>query len=90
MAEPGDLAQPIAGVYEKLITQNLHSQIEQLEASGWKAIDEEVSAESSPHVLARHIAEAVGRRLSRLPHDKQVAAANQILQVARCRALRTR
>ncbi|WP_328845943.1 DUF3427 domain-containing protein [Streptomyces sp. NBC_00258] len=80
MAEPGDLAQPVAGVYEQLITRNLHSQIEQLEASGWKAIHEEVSAESSPHVLARHIAEAVGRRLSRLPHDKQVAAANQILK----------
>ncbi|WP_406488837.1 DUF3427 domain-containing protein [Streptomyces phaeochromogenes] len=80
MAEPGDLAQPVAGVYEQLITRNLHSQIEQLEASGWKAIHEEVSAESSPHVLARHIAEAVGRRLSQLPHDKQVAAANQILR----------
>ncbi|MFI6276390.1 DUF3427 domain-containing protein [Streptomyces sp. NPDC050988] len=80
MAEPGDLAQPVAGVYEQLITRNLHSQIEQLEASGWKAIHEEVSAESAPHVLARHIAEAVGRRLSQLPHDKQVAAANQILK----------
>ncbi|MFF5004803.1 DUF3427 domain-containing protein [Streptomyces phaeochromogenes] len=80
MADPGDLAQPVAGVYEQLITRNLHSQIEQLEASGWKAIHEEVSAESSPHVLARHIAEAVGRRLSQLPHDKQVAAANQILR----------
>jgi superfamily II DNA or RNA helicase/HKD family nuclease len=80
VAEPGDLAQPVAGVYEQLITRNLHSQIEQLEASGWKAIHEEVSAESSPHVLARHIAEAVGRRLSRLPHDRQVAAANQILK----------
>ena len=80
MAEPGDLAQPVAGVYEQLITRNLHSQMEQLEASGWKAIHEEVSAESSPHVLARHIAKAVGRRLSQLPHDKQVAAANQILK----------
>ncbi|MDQ0776994.1 superfamily II DNA or RNA helicase/HKD family nuclease [Streptomyces aurantiacus] len=79
MVEPGDLTQPVAGVYEQLITRSLQSQIEQLETSGWKAIHEEVSAESSPHVLARHIAEAVGRRLSRLPHDKQVAAANQIL-----------
>ncbi|MFJ2261848.1 DUF3427 domain-containing protein [Streptomyces sp. NPDC087844] len=79
MAESGDLAQPDAGVYEQLITETLHGQIEQLEASGWKAIHEEVSAESAPHVLARHIAEAVGRRLSRLPHDKRVAAANQIL-----------
>ncbi|MEW2573229.1 DUF3427 domain-containing protein [Streptomyces sp. NPDC047070] len=79
MAEPGDLAQPDAGVYEQLITESLHGQIEQLEASGWKAIHEEVSAQSAPHVLARYIAEAVGRRLNRLPHDKRVAAANQIL-----------
>ncbi|MFI1211964.1 DUF3427 domain-containing protein [Streptomyces sp. NPDC020802] len=80
MTESGDLAQPVAGVYEQLITQGLHSQIERLEASGWKAIHDEVTVESSPHVLARHIAETVGRRLSRLPHDKQVAAANQVLK----------
>ncbi|NSL43618.1 DEAD/DEAH box helicase [Streptomyces sp. 8P21H-1] len=79
MAEPGDVAQPVAGVYEQLITQNLRGQIEQLEATGWKAVHEEVSVESSPHVLARHVAEAVERRLSRLPYDQQVAAANQIL-----------
>ncbi|MGC5563294.1 DUF3427 domain-containing protein [Streptomyces sp. FR-108] len=79
VVEPGDLARPIAGVYEQLITEGLHGQIEEFEGAGWKALHEEVSAESSPHVLARHIAEVVGRRLSRLPHDKQVAAANQIL-----------
>ncbi|WP_167459325.1 MULTISPECIES: DUF3427 domain-containing protein [Streptomyces] len=52
----------------------------ELEAAGWKAIDAEVSAESSPHVLARHVGEAVGRRLSQLPPDKRVAVANQIMQ----------
>nr|WP_217422893.1 DEAD/DEAH box helicase [Streptomyces sp. 8P21H-1] len=57
----------------------MRGQIEQLEATGWKAVHEEVSVESSPHVLARHVAEAVERRLSRLPYDQQVAAANQIL-----------
>ncbi|MFE9649837.1 DUF3427 domain-containing protein [Streptomyces sp. NPDC006365] len=80
MAEPGDLRQPVAGVYEQLITRSLHGEIERLEEAGWKAIDAEVSAESSPHVLARYIGEAVGRRLSQLPHDKQVATANQILE----------
>ncbi|MGI5197749.1 DUF3427 domain-containing protein [Streptomyces sp. CA-288835] len=80
MAEPGDLTQPVAGVYEQLITRSLHGEIERLEAAGWKAIDAEVSAESSPHVLARYVGEAVGRRLSQLPHDKQVAVANQILE----------
>ncbi|WP_373306545.1 DUF3427 domain-containing protein [Streptomyces mirabilis] len=54
--------------------------MEQLEAAGWKTIDAEVSAESSPHVLARHISEAVGRRLGQLPPAQRVAAANQIMQ----------
>ena len=80
MAESGDRQQPIAGVYEKLITRGLHSDIERLQAAGWKAIDAEVSAESSPHVLARYIGEAVGRRLSQLAHDKQVTVANQLLE----------
>ncbi|GHD71298.1 helicase [Streptomyces mirabilis] len=80
MAESGDLTQPVAGVYEKLVTRGLHDQMEQLEAAGWKTIDAEVSAESSPHVLARHISEAVGRRLGQLPPAQRVAAANQIMQ----------
>ncbi|MCX4700452.1 DUF3427 domain-containing protein [Streptomyces sp. NBC_01373] len=80
MAEAEGRSKPIAGVYEKLITHEVHAELERFEAAGWKAIDAEVSAESSPHVLARHIGEAVGRRLSQLPHDKQVATANRILQ----------
>jgi superfamily II DNA or RNA helicase/HKD family nuclease len=80
VAGSGDPGRPVAGVYEQLITQGLLDQIDDLEVSGWKAVEAEVSAESSPHVLARHIAEAVGRRLSQLPHDKRVAAANQIMQ----------
>ncbi|MFR0352823.1 DUF3427 domain-containing protein [Streptomyces sediminimaris] len=80
MAESGDLTQPTPGVYEKLVTHGLLDQIEGLEAAGWKAIDAEVSEESTPHVLARHIAEVVGRRLARLPHAKQVAVANQIMR----------
>lgn len=80
MTESGDLAQPIAGVYEQLITERLRDRLEGLEAVGWKAIDDEVSAESTPHVLARYIGETVGRRLSQLPHSEQVAAANKIMQ----------
>lgn len=72
--------QPIAGVYEKLITQSVHDELGQLEAMGWKAIDAEVSAESSPHVLARHIGEVVARMLNQLPPDQQVPFANQILE----------
>lgn len=80
VAESGDPKQPVAGVYEQLITRTLHDRLERLEAAGWKAIDEEVSKESTPHVLARHIGEAVGRRLSQLPQDQQVIVANQVLR----------
>ncbi|MFF7562607.1 DUF3427 domain-containing protein [Streptomyces pseudovenezuelae] len=77
MAESSDLK---AGVHERLVTQELHDQIQGLEAAGWKAIDAEVSPESTPHVLARHIGETIGRRLAQLPHSEQVAVANQIMQ----------
>lgn len=80
MAQPGDSSQPVAGVYEELITQRMQGKIEGLSAAGWKTIDEEVSEESSPHVLARHISQAVSRRLSQLPHDKRVAVANRIIE----------
>ncbi|MEU6575859.1 DUF3427 domain-containing protein [Streptomyces sp. NPDC046805] len=80
LVESGGLSEPVAGVYEQLITEGLHHRIEGLEAAGWKAIDDEVSAESTPHVLARHVAEAVRRRLSGLPHKDQVAAANRIMR----------
>ncbi|MFE9096361.1 DUF3427 domain-containing protein [Streptomyces sp. NPDC007264] len=80
MGGRGDLSQPVAGVYEQLITESLHDRIEALEAAGWKAVDSGVSEESAPHVLARHIARAVERRMSQLPQKQQVAAANQIMQ----------
>ncbi|MEU6541784.1 DUF3427 domain-containing protein [Streptomyces sp. NPDC046859] len=57
----------------------MQQQMEQLHAAGWKAIDAEVSEESSPHVLARHIGQAVGRRLAQLPPDRRVTVANQIM-----------
>ncbi|WP_180303557.1 DUF3427 domain-containing protein [Streptomyces sp. JV178] len=57
----------------------MQTQMEQLGTAGWKAIDAEVSEESSPHVLARHIGQAIGRKLSQLPHNKRVALANQII-----------
>ncbi|MFD5495417.1 DUF3427 domain-containing protein [Streptomyces sp. NPDC127091] len=78
----GDVAegtQPVAGVYEKLITDGVRDELQHLETAGWKAIDAEVSAESSPHVLARHIGESVARRLQQLPPHQQVPFANQIL-----------
>ncbi|MEU1461093.1 DUF3427 domain-containing protein [Streptomyces sp. NPDC005727] len=71
--------QPVAGVYEQLITEEVSEALGQLETMGWKAVDAEVSAESTPHVLARHIGEVVARRLNQLPPAQQVRFANQIL-----------
>ncbi|MDF3297705.1 DUF3427 domain-containing protein [Streptomyces tropicalis] len=80
MTEAGDLAEPAAGVYEKLITQGVLDDLERLGAAGWKAVDVEVSPESSPHVLARHIADTAARRLLQLPPDQQVPFANRVLE----------
>ncbi|MFF8730275.1 DUF3427 domain-containing protein [Streptomyces sp. NPDC015171] len=74
------LSEPIAGVYEKLITRDVRDELERHEAAGWQAVDAEVSAESAPHVLARYIGDTVGQRLAQLPADERVKVANRILQ----------
>nr|WP_306189462.1 DEAD/DEAH box helicase [Streptomyces sp. MK5] len=80
MAQVGERGEPVAGVYEKLITQRVHDELGQLEAMGWKAIDAQVSEESSPHVLARHISDVITRRLNQLPPGKHVPFANRLLE----------
>ncbi|MFJ5894963.1 DUF3427 domain-containing protein [Streptomyces sp. NPDC093064] len=80
VTESQGAGQPVAGVYERLITQDVHDELGQLEAMGWKAIDAEVSKESSPHVLARHVGEVVARTLSRLPSDQRVPFVNKVLE----------
>ncbi|MGV9343894.1 DUF3427 domain-containing protein [Streptomyces spiralis] len=80
MAQVGERDEPVAGVYEKLITQRVHDELGQLEAMGWKAVDAQVSEESSPHVLARHISDVITRRLNQLPPDKHVPFANRLLE----------
>ncbi|MEU5081315.1 MULTISPECIES: DUF3427 domain-containing protein [Streptomyces] len=75
-----DQTQPVAGVYEELVTRRLQDRIQQLDSAGWKAVEAEVSEESTPHVLARHIGEAVRFHLSQLPHGQQVDAANEIMR----------
>ncbi|MFG2604335.1 DUF3427 domain-containing protein [Streptomyces sp. NPDC048514] len=80
MTGAGGPPQPVAGVYEKLITQRVRDDLGQLEAMGWKAIDAEISVESSPHVLARHVSEVVTRRLQQLPPDQHVPFVNRVLE----------
>ncbi len=80
MTKEQNAGHPVAGVYEKLITQDVRDELGQLEAVGWKAIDVEVSKESSPHVLARHVGEVVARTLNQLPSDQRVPFVNKVLE----------
>ncbi|MFD9462576.1 DUF3427 domain-containing protein [Streptomyces sp. NPDC060027] len=58
----------------------MQAQMDELGSAGWKAIDASVSEESSPHVIARHLSQAIGRRLAQVPPDQRVAVANQIIE----------
>ncbi|WP_234375603.1 DUF3427 domain-containing protein [Streptomyces sp. CB01373] len=80
MTESQGGGQPVAGVYERLITQDVRDELGQLAAMGWKAVDAEVSKESSPHVLARHVGEVVARTLNQLPSDQRVPFVNKVLE----------
>lgn len=71
---------PATGLYEQLITLRLEDRLKELEGTGWRAIDSEVGPESTPHVLARHVAETVKRVLHGLPAAERVYAANHILE----------
>ena len=76
MTDALDDNSPTIGLYEQLITLRLEDRIKALEGTGWRAIDAEVGAESTPHVLGRHVAETVQRVLRGLPAAERVHAAN--------------
>ncbi|MEU3228021.1 DUF3427 domain-containing protein [Streptomyces sp. NPDC006976] len=75
-----EAAAPVAGLYETLITRRLEERMRQLDAAGWRAIDNVVGVESTPHVLSRHIANTVRQVLQGLKPAEQVVAANHILE----------
>ncbi|ESQ06031.1 MULTISPECIES: DUF3427 domain-containing protein [unclassified Streptomyces] len=81
MAKAGlyDGEQPISGLYEKLITLRVESQLKELPADRWRAISADVG-EDAPRVLARHVGKTVHQVLASLPADEQVQAANHILE----------
>jgi len=80
MAEVVDTADPVTGLYEKLITDRLRERLSELEQSGWHAIEREVGRESAPYVLARHVGDTVRRILSGLQPGERLVAANHILE----------
>ncbi|MCC8341097.1 DUF3427 domain-containing protein [Streptomyces sp. R1] len=78
--QPGSSEQPVAGVYEQLVTDRVRDDLDRLETAGWKAVEAEVGAESSPHVLARHVGDIVARHLHQLRPEHRVPFANRILK----------
>ncbi|MFG2308432.1 DUF3427 domain-containing protein [Streptomyces sp. NPDC048566] len=58
----------------------MQARMEEWDAAGWKAIDADVSEESSPHVIARHLSHAIGRHLADVPPGQRVAVANRIIK----------
>ncbi|WP_329573226.1 DUF3427 domain-containing protein [Streptomyces sp. NBC_01361] len=80
MADVVRSGQPVVGLYEQLITLRLEDQLKKLDGQSWLAIDGDVGPESSPNVLARHVADTVRRVLHELPESDRVHAANHILE----------
>ncbi|MYS08990.1 DUF3427 domain-containing protein [Streptomyces sp. SID6041] len=80
MSELSDSSGPVSGLYEQLMTLRLEAQLKVLAERGWHAIDDVVGPESSPRVLAQHVAVTVRRILEGLPAAEHVHAANHILE----------
>ncbi|MER6910638.1 DUF3427 domain-containing protein [Streptomyces sp. NPDC000594] len=81
MADSAQGSQPVAGLYEQLITLRLENQLKVLNSrEGWRAIDGDVGPESSAQVIARHVAQTAKQVLERLPVAERVHAANHILE----------
>ena len=80
MSDAMDNRSPTMGLYEQLITLRLEDRLKELEGTGWRVINAEVGTSSTPHVLARHVADVVLRVLSGLPASERVQAANHILE----------
>ncbi|NWF30060.1 DUF3427 domain-containing protein [Streptomyces sp. PKU-EA00015] len=80
MPGPMDASRPVTGLYEQLITLRLETHLKTLSTDRWLAIDGLVGPESSPHVIARHVADTTRRVLEQLPASERVHAANHILE----------
>ncbi|WP_431983574.1 DUF3427 domain-containing protein [Streptomyces qinglanensis] len=80
MPEPHHHEQPIAGLYESLITHQLRLQLDELHTNGWAAEEAQVDPSAAPRVLARHIADAVEKKLAELSPLERVLYSNLILK----------
>lgn len=80
MTDTLDEGSPAMGLYEQLITLRLAERLKTLESTELRSIEAEVGPESTPHVLARHVADTVRRVLRGLPATERVHAANHILE----------
>ncbi|MFD9000564.1 DUF3427 domain-containing protein [Streptomyces sp. NPDC059582] len=74
------MSQPVAGLYEQLITLRVEQQLKELGKLGWRPVSDAVGIESVPHILARHVAGTVRHVLQNLKPEERVYAANHILE----------
>ncbi|MFD8084052.1 DUF3427 domain-containing protein [Kitasatospora sp. NPDC059722] len=80
MSDPIAQRQSIApGLYESVVTVDLADRLEGLKKSGFHTVEREVTSESAPFVLARHIGTEVERALRAVDPKQRVDVANRIL-----------
>ncbi|MBO8188763.1 DUF3427 domain-containing protein [Streptomyces spirodelae] len=80
MSDGPSQQQPIAGLYELLITEQLESQLDELRKEGWAAEEESVPPMAAPRILARHIADTVEKKLVELSPLERVLYSNLLLK----------
>ncbi|WP_037577920.1 DUF3427 domain-containing protein [Phaeacidiphilus oryzae] len=81
MTDALDGREPVAGVYEQLVTDVLEAQVGPLRETGWQIVEGAVGQESVPHVLARHVGRRTARALGALPAERRVEVANRLLRL---------
>ncbi|MGP3990755.1 DUF3427 domain-containing protein [Streptomyces sp. 3N207] len=72
--------QPIAGLYEQLITQQLQARLEKLRKEGWAADEAHVAPGSSPRILARHVSDVIEEKLAGLSPLERGIYTNLVLK----------
>lgn len=68
------------GLYELLVTTGLRDLLERTEAGGFTSVTTEVDSADVAHVLTQHLSDVLGQALAAMPHEQQIALANQVLQ----------
>ncbi|MBO8192168.1 DUF3427 domain-containing protein [Streptomyces oryzae] len=80
MSDSHSQDQPIAGLYEQLITEQLEARLENLRDKGWAAEVAPVTSGTAPRILARHIADTIEKKFAELSSLERVLYSNLLLK----------